>query len=137
MDNNWNRDPTNVAFTTHLMNGRNELFPDPFDEFDPHHSIGGKKAFQVTKVRSLQTRIDIKGGYGEVLPKKPKPANNKPEVISEFDRKCNQTLNENKKHKRMCHLTHNNPFLEGNTPPKDHLIPDEILEKPGYIKNLS
>ena len=68
------------------MNGRNELFPDPFDEFDPHHSIGGKKAFQVSKVRSLQTRIDIKGGYGEVLPKKPKPANNKPEVIVAFDR---------------------------------------------------
>jgi hypothetical protein len=53
LDPNWNRDPSNVVFTTHLMNGRNELYPDPFDEFDPHHSIMGKKAFQVTRVKSL------------------------------------------------------------------------------------
>jgi hypothetical protein len=32
-------------FTTFLMNGRNEIFGDPFDEFDPHHTISGKKAF--------------------------------------------------------------------------------------------
>jgi hypothetical protein len=40
------------------MNGRNELYPDPFDEFDPHHKIKGKKAFNDT-VRCLQSRIDL------------------------------------------------------------------------------
>jgi hypothetical protein len=32
-------------FSTFLMNGRNELYPDPFDEFDPFHRFRGKKAF--------------------------------------------------------------------------------------------
>lgn len=45
MSNDWNRDPACLPFTTLMMNGRNELYPDPFDEFDPHHSFRGKKAF--------------------------------------------------------------------------------------------
>jgi hypothetical protein len=63
------------VFTTYLINGRNELYNDPFDEFDPHHSIRGKKAFMVERVKSLQTRIDLKGGYGDMLAKKPRPPN--------------------------------------------------------------
>jgi hypothetical protein len=30
------------------MNGRNELYGDPFDEFDPHHTTSKKKAFKDT-----------------------------------------------------------------------------------------
>ena len=33
-------------------------------------------------------------------------------------------------------MNKNNPFTEGNEPPKDHLVPEKILEKPGKIKNL-
>ena len=67
LDHQWNRDPQSVPFSTHLMNGRNELFPDPFDEFDPHHTVGGKKAFDVNKVKCLQTRINLKNDAAEML----------------------------------------------------------------------
>ena len=40
-------------FSTFLMNGRNELYPDPFDEFDPFHKFRGKKAFKEEKHRCL------------------------------------------------------------------------------------
>lgn len=29
-----------------------------------------------------------------------------------------------------------NPFEKNNKPPIEHLVPNYILEKPGYIKNL-
>lgn len=67
LDNNWNRDKQSVPFSTHLMNGRNELLPDPFDEFDPHHSISGKKAFNPNVVKCLQSRINLKNDAAEML----------------------------------------------------------------------
>jgi hypothetical protein len=55
-------------FTTFLMNGRNELYPNPFDEFDPHHTMRGKKAFN-TNERCLKTNINLEN-HTELLPKK-------------------------------------------------------------------
>lgn len=60
MSNDWNRDTDQVPMTTMLMAGRNELLPDPYDEFDPHHTVRGKKAFDEKKVRCLQSKINLK-----------------------------------------------------------------------------
>ncbi len=35
----------NVPFTSLIMNMRKQLYPDPFDEFDPHYRVSGEKAF--------------------------------------------------------------------------------------------
>jgi len=35
-----------------MLDGRNEFYGDPFDEFDPHHRISGKRAFN-QQVRCL------------------------------------------------------------------------------------
>ena len=54
-----NRNPE-VAFTALMLGGRNELLPNPFDEFDPHHKISGKKVFNKGDVRALQAKIDLR-----------------------------------------------------------------------------
>lgn len=33
---------------------------DPYDEFDPHHRLSAKRAFDPTKSRCLQANINIK-----------------------------------------------------------------------------
>jgi hypothetical protein len=48
-----------VPFTTLMLDGRNEFYGDPFDEFDPHHRISGKRAFN-QQVRCLQSKINLK-----------------------------------------------------------------------------
>jgi hypothetical protein len=35
-----------------MLGGRNDLFIEPFDEFDPHHRVTGKKNFNL-HVRAL------------------------------------------------------------------------------------
>jgi hypothetical protein len=47
-----NRADESVPFTTLMLDGRNEFYGDPFDEFDPHHRISGKRAFN-QQVRCL------------------------------------------------------------------------------------
>jgi len=60
----------------------------------------------------------------------------KHEIVEEFDRICDENYALNKVNKRLIKLASDNPFLEGNKPPSDHLIPEKILEKPGLIKDL-
>lgn len=50
------------------MNNRNELLPDPFDEFDPHHKVRGKKGFN-ENLRCLKSKIDLTI-LNEEIPKK-------------------------------------------------------------------
>ena len=47
-----------IPFTTLMLSGRNELYQVPFDEFDPHHRISGKKSFNES-VKCLQSKIDL------------------------------------------------------------------------------
>jgi hypothetical protein len=56
-----------------MLNFRNELYPDPFDEFDPHHRITGKRAFN-ENVRCLQSKITLKMYQGEEIVKKKREA---------------------------------------------------------------
>lgn len=56
-----------------MLNLRNELYSDPFDEFDPHHRITGKRAFN-ENVRCLQSKITLKMYQGEEIVKKKREA---------------------------------------------------------------
>lgn len=44
------------------------MLPDPFEEFDPHHKITGKKNFN-NHVRALQSKINLE--YVDVPTNKP------------------------------------------------------------------
>ena len=67
------------------MNGRNDLYPNPFDEFDPHHTLKGKKAFKSTE-RCIKTNINLEN-HTEALKAKAKPSISvRKHVIDEFDR---------------------------------------------------
>jgi hypothetical protein len=118
------------------MNGRNELLPDPFDEFDPHHGISSKKAFNPNVVKCLQSRINLKNDAAEMLVR-PKLPNVNASVIAVHNQQCREHYTRNLHNKRWTYLHGENPFTEGNKPPIDHLIPDKICEKPCKITNLA
>jgi hypothetical protein len=42
-----------------LLAGRNNLYPAPFDEFDPFHRISGKKSFSMKKTRAMQSKLNL------------------------------------------------------------------------------
>jgi len=54
-----------VAFTVLMQGSRNDLLPEPFDEFDPHHRISGRKLFN-TNVRALKSKINLTNELVEV-----------------------------------------------------------------------
>jgi hypothetical protein len=39
-----------------MLGSRNQLYDQPFEEFDPHHRVCGRKNFN-TQVRALQSKI--------------------------------------------------------------------------------
>lgn len=42
-----------------MINGRNQLYLEPFDVFDPHHPLRGKKRFD-PNFRPIRSKINIK-----------------------------------------------------------------------------
>lgn len=53
-----------------ILNGRNQLFMEPFDVFDPHHPLRGKKRFN-SNFRPLRSKINLNiGGEAVDLSKK-------------------------------------------------------------------
>ena len=126
-----------VPFTSLIMNMRNQLYPDPFDEFDPHHRVSGKKAF-TNVVRCLQSKINLRFPIEENTQKttKNREITVKKEFIEEFDRKYTEMCDNKKMNIKQRGISMDNPFEKQNKPPIEHLLPNKILEKPGYIKNL-
>jgi hypothetical protein len=45
-----------LPFTVLMLGSRNQLYGQPFEEFDPHHRVCGRKNFN-TQVRALQSKI--------------------------------------------------------------------------------
>ena len=57
-----------------MLNLRNRVNLDPFDEFDPHHRGLGRKAFDQDHIRCMQSKIKLKflnepAGSREIRPK--------------------------------------------------------------------
>lgn len=52
-----------------MISGRNQLYLEPFDVFDPNHPLRGKKRFDES-FRPLRSKINIKIGAAEALRKK-------------------------------------------------------------------
>ena len=61
------RDEANIL--SKMITGRNQLFLEPFDVFDPHHPLRGKKRFD-SSFRPLRSKINIKINAPEASRKK-------------------------------------------------------------------
>jgi hypothetical protein len=57
-------------------------------------------------------------------------------TIDDFDKLYAQNCDNKKMSLKARGLSSDNPFNENHKPPIEHLLPEKILEKPGYIKNL-
>ena len=61
------REETNIL--SKMVTGRNQLFLEPFDIFDPHHPMRGRKRFDPS-FRPLRSKINIKINAPEAARKK-------------------------------------------------------------------
>jgi len=103
-----------------MLNLRNEVFPDPFDEFDPHHRINGKRAFN-ENVRCLQSKINLKMFQEpEVQRKAKEKISVKASFLEEFDRKYRENCDNKFMSRKMRGVSHENPFEPHNKPPIEH-----------------
>jgi hypothetical protein len=119
-----------------MMNLRNQLYMDPFDEFDPHHRISGKKGFATTKNRCMQSKIILKFREEETKKREKEKVSIKQEFIDNFDLKYLDMCDNKKMNRKQRGVSIDNPFESSNKPPLQHLVPEKILEKPGAISNL-
>ena len=80
------------------MNGRNQVFMEPFDVFDPHHPLRGKKRFNES-FRPLRSKINLKiagsaaEGNQEVTRKKKDKVTVKESFLQEFEKKYKENCN--------------------------------------------
>jgi len=63
----YRREEQNIV--SKMMTGRNQLFLEPFDAFDPSHPIRGKKRFD-PNFRPIRSKINIKIAAPEVTKRK-------------------------------------------------------------------
>jgi hypothetical protein len=121
-----------LPFTVMMLNSRNELLQDPFDEFDPHHRISGKKSFN-NNVRCLQSKIDLSITQDEVQRKLKPKVTVKQSFIDDFERKYQEGCDNKLQNLKNRGVSKENPFNESNKPPIEHLTPEKIQEKPCRI----
>lgn len=126
-----------VPFTQFMQNMRNELFMDPFDEFDPHHRITGRKPFASSTTRCLQSRITLKFPDEQAKQREREKIFVKQEFLDRFNADYSDMCDNKKMNRKHRGVSKENPFEEKNIPPSQYLIPEKILAKPGAINNLS
>jgi len=61
----------------------------------------------------------------------------KQKVIDDFDKMYALNCDNKEMNKRQRGFSKDNPFDQHNKPPVEHIIPENILEKPGRIINLN
>ena len=113
--------------------GRNQLFIEPFDIFDPNHPLRGKKRFD-RSFRPLRSKINMKiGGEEAVKRKRITSVTVEQGVIDDFNKKYAENCNQEKMRFKHRNVSGDSPFDPVNKPPNQYVQPENILEKPGKI----
>jgi hypothetical protein len=74
-----------LPFSTQMLTMRNQLYMDPFDEFDPHHRISGRKVFETAKTRCMQSKIILKFRDEETIKREKEKVSVTQEFLDKFD----------------------------------------------------
>ena len=129
---------TEACTISFLQNGRNNVYNEPFNIYDPNLPFAGKKRFNPnfrplrSKINLQQTQFsnqsDQRGAH-----KKTNKVTVKQSVLDEFDKvyafNCDQQLVRTKNR----NVSKDSMFDPANKAPAQHLIPQNILDKPGRI----
>ena len=57
-------------------------------------------------------------------------------MIEQFDANYEEMCDNKKMNVKQRGVSKDNPFEHSNKPPREHLVPDKILDKPGAIKDI-
>lgn len=93
---------------------RNQVFMDPFDEFDPHHRISGRKAFAPATTRSMQSRITLKFKDIPAKQREKEKIYVRPDFIDKFNKDYSLQCNYRKLNQDFKQVSQINPFSPDN-----------------------
>lgn len=98
--------------------------------------FSGKKRFN-ENFRPLRSKINLKISPGnvesETVGKKINKVTVKQSAIDEFDRVYAMNCDQKLTRKKNRNVSYDSPFDPANKPPAQHLLPENVLEKPGKI----
>lgn len=116
--------------------GRNQLYMQPFDVFDIHHPVRGKKRFN-NNFRPLRSKIDLTVKIEEAAKKEKEKIAVNQSLVDEFNQAYAENCNQELARLRARNVSADNPFDVRNKPPAEHVVPDKITiacNKPHEIK---
>ena len=119
--------PTEGNMLSKMMVGRNQLYLQPFDVFDPSHPLRGKKRFN-PNYRPIRSKINIKIS-GEEANRKKRQNNVSVEqnVIDDFDKAYAENCDQTKMRHKHRNVSYDSPFDPKNKPPEQYVKPEMIL----------
>ena len=116
-----------------MIVGRNQLFIEPFDCFDPNHPIRGRKRFD-RSFRPIRSKINMNIGGEEALKRKRVTSVTVEQgVIDDFNKKYAENCNQDKMRLKHRNVSGDSPFDPVNKPPNQYVQPEKILDKPGKL----
>ena len=119
-----------VNMATKMALGRNQLFLEPFDVFDPHHPLRGKRRFDVN-FRPLRSKINLKIQAPEAARKKRvNKVTISQKAMDDFEKKYAFNCDQTKMRVKNRNVSNDSPFDPRNKPPDQYVKPERILEKP-------
>lgn len=84
----------------------------------------------------MQSRINLKIKQDEAKKKEKEKISVNKKLIDQFDANYVDMCDNKKMNIRQRGVSKDNPFEHNNKPPREHLVADYILEKPGKIKDI-
>ena len=116
-----------------MITGRNQLYMEPFDVFDPHHPLRGKKRFD-PNFRPIRSKINIKIAAPEATRKKRvNKVTVEQGVIDDFNKKYAENCDQKLMRIKNRNVSKDSPFDPKNKPPDQYIRPEVILDKPCKI----
>lgn len=117
-----------------MMIGRNQIYCEPYDVFDPSHPLRGKKRFN-ENYRPIRSKINLKIAADAVIesPKKRNQITVQQKIIDDFETAYAENCNQENMRKKHRSLNQDSPFHPNNVPPDQYIVPETILEKPGKL----
>jgi len=107
-----------LPFSTQMLTMRNQLYMDPFDEFDPHHRISGRKVFETSKTRCMQSKIILKFRDEEAKKREKEKVAVTQEFLDKFDAEYLDMCDTKKMNRKQRGVSNDNPFEPHNKPPQ-------------------
>ena len=116
-----------------MMAGRNQIYCEPFDVFDPNAPLRGKKRFN-ENFRPLRSKINLQIKDAGV---QARDRNNRVTVpqqtIDDFNKAYAENCDQEAMRWKHRNVGPSNPFHPKNVPPEQYRVPEKVTASPNVM----